>query len=304
MKNKQFRGTGVALITPFKSDLSLDLEALGRILHFNYAEGKGVNYWVVQGTTGESATLSKAEKKQILNFVLENNPGQLPVVFGIGGNHTQEILDTIKQTDFEGISAVLSVSPYYNKPSQQGIVEHFKAIADASPVPIILYNVPGRTASNLKAETTLQLAEHPNIIGTKEAAGDMVQCMEIAKHKPADFLLLSGDDLLTTAMMAIGAEGVISVLANAFPVEFSQVARLALENNYAQSAEALFKFLEINPLMYEEANPVGVKQVLDFMGICGNQVRLPLVSASSSLQHRIKQILSDSFALNENLVSN
>ncbi|MCU0447269.1 MAG: 4-hydroxy-tetrahydrodipicolinate synthase [Microscillaceae bacterium] len=299
MKKMDFRGVGVALVTPFNEDYSIDFQGFTQLLKHTYAEGKGVDYWVVQGTTGESATLGKDEKKQILQFVIEHNQAQIPVVYGIGGNHTQEILTTIQKTDFAGIDALLSVSPYYNKPSQNGIYEHFRAIADASPVPIILYNVPGRTASNMKAETTLRLAEHPNIIATKEASGDLVQCMEIAKHKPQDFLLLSGDDLLTNSMIAIGAQGVISVLANAFPEIFRKMTHSALQNRFAEANQALYKLLEINPLMYEESNPVGIKQVLQYQGICGNQVRLPLLRASEALQAKIQNAMPSELVLYE-----
>jgi 4-hydroxy-tetrahydrodipicolinate synthase len=300
MKKAKFSGVGVALVTPFNNDYSLDFQGLKHLLQHTYAGGKGVDYWVVQGTTGESATLNQAEKKQVLQFVIEQNEGQLPIVYGIGGNNTQEILETIQKTDFRGIDAILSVSPYYNKPSQNGIYEHFRLIAEASPVPVILYNVPGRTASNLKAETTLRLAEHPNIIATKEASGDLIQCMEIAKYKPQDFLLLSGDDLLTNPMIALGAQGVISVLANGFPEIFAQMVNLALQNRFAESSQELFKLLEINPLMYEESNPVGIKQVLEILGICGNQVRLPLLSASENLKNKILSAMPMTVALNEN----
>jgi 4-hydroxy-tetrahydrodipicolinate synthase len=299
MKKAKFSGVGVALATPFTKDYFLDFQGLKQLLKHTYAGGKGVDYWVVQGTTGESATLNQAEKKQVLKFVLEQNEANLPIVYGIGGNNTQEILETIQQTDFSGVDAILSVSPYYNKPSQNGIYEHFRCIADTSPVPVILYNVPGRTASNLKAETTLRLAEHPNIIATKEASGDLGQCMEIAKFKPQDFLLLSGDDLLTNSMIAIGAQGVISVLANAFPEIFAKMTHLALENNFAQSNQELYKLLEINPLMYEEANPVGIKQVLEYLGVCGNQVRLPLLSASENLKAKIQAAMPANVLVNE-----
>ncbi|TAG94310.1 MAG: 4-hydroxy-tetrahydrodipicolinate synthase, partial [Bacteroidetes bacterium] len=194
-----------------------------------------------------------------------------------------------KKNNFENISALLSVTPYYNKPSQNGLIAHYKAIADASPVPVILYNVPGRTGINLKAETTLALSEHQNIVAVKEASGDLVQCMEIAKHKPKDFLLLSGDDLITPAMISFGAEGVISVLANAFPSDFSEMTRQALANNFQESTAYLFKFLKINPLMYEESNPVGVKEALAQLNICKNIVRLPLVACSKNLSEKIKK---------------
>lgn len=287
----RFSGTGVALITPFTANTNIDLEALHRLLHY-VSEG-GVDYLVVMGTTGESATVSEAEKKEILTFVKAHNPKKLPVMYGLGSNHTREILEQIRYTDWQGIDAVLSVSPYYNKPSQRGIYEHYTAIADACPVPVVLYNVPGRTQSNITAATTLKLAMHPNIIGIKEASGDLVQCMEIARHKPEDFLLISGDDLLTLPMVSFGAVGVISVLANAFPSVFTRMVNEALQHNLDASSKQLFRFLSINPLMYEEGNPVGLKQVLQTMGICQNYVRLPLAPASEQLAAKINTALAE-----------
>ena len=286
---QQFTGTGVALVTPFQEDNTIDFQGLARLLQ-HLSEGN-TDYWVVQGTTGESATTTEAEKTQLLHFIKEHNPKHLPLVYGIGGNDTAAVLHKIKTTDFAGVAAMLSVSPYYNKPSQRGIVAHFQAIADACPVPVLLYNVPGRTASNLTAQTTLQLAAHPNILGTKEASGDLVQCMEIARYKPADFLLISGDDLLTLPMMAFGAVGVISVMANAFPAVFKSMTDFALQQNFKAAAEELYKLLEINPLMYEEGNPVGIKEVLRQMGICGNIVRLPLLPATSALSEKIGNLV-------------
>ncbi len=285
---KKFHGTGVALVTPFSTNGSIDYKALKRLLQHT---AKGVDYYVVMGTTGESATVNSEEKKKVLGFVIANNPKKLPVVFGIGGNNTQNVLDTIKATNFIGVDAILSVSPYYNKPSQEGIYQHFKAIADASPVPVILYNVPGRTASNLTTETTLRLANHKNIIGVKEASGNLEQCMKISSHMPRNFLLISGDDLLTVPLYSIGAKGVISVLANAFPIIFKKMKEFAFAGNYAKASQEQFKILEINGPMYEEGNPVGVKQVLHEMGICLNMVRLPNVPASDSLQKKIKSSL-------------
>ena len=217
---KELKGTGVALVTPFNDDLSVDFDGLLSLLKHT---AQGVDYYVVQGTTGETATTSVEEKASILKFVREHNPKSLPLVYGIGGNNTQAVIETIKSTDLTGVTALLSVSPYYNKPSQEGIYQHFTMVADASPIPVILYNVPGRTQSNIAASTTLRLAKHENIIGIKEASGDLVQCMAIAKDAPKDFLLISGDDLLTTPMMAVGAVGVISVLANAFPTTFKRI---------------------------------------------------------------------------------
>jgi 4-hydroxy-tetrahydrodipicolinate synthase len=283
---KKLQGTGVALVTPFQTDHSIDYKALRKLLAHT---AKGVDYYVVMGTTGESATLSSEEKKEVLKFVQENNAARLPIVYGIGGNNTQEVLKTIAGTSFKGIDAILSVSPYYNKPSQEGIVQHFKAVADASPVPVILYNVPGRTASNLTAETTLRLAQHPNIIGIKEASGNIEQCMRIARDMPKDFLLISGDDLLTVPLYCIGAKGVISVLANTFPVIFKKMKEYAFAGNYAAASREQFKLMDINGPMYEEGNPVGVKQVLQNLGIGTNVVRLPLVPASAALQKKIEK---------------
>lgn len=282
---KKFFGTGVALVTPFLEDGSIDFKSLKKLLAHT---AKGADYYVVLGTTGESATLTSEEKKQIIEFVVNNNTRGLPVVYGIGGNHTSEVIQTIKATDFRGVDAILSVSPYYNKPSQEGIYQHFKAIATASPVPVILYNVPGRTASNLTAATTLRLAEHKNIIGIKEASGNMEQCMNIAKNKPKDFLLISGDDLLTSAFYAIGGAGVISVLANALPSVFNKMKVHAVNGNILKSSLEQFRLLEINGPMYEEGNPVGVKFLLDQLQICSPEVRLPLVKASLPLQQKIK----------------
>jgi 4-hydroxy-tetrahydrodipicolinate synthase len=290
MENK-FAGTGVALVTPFKENLEIDYASLGRLL--KHVSQGGVEYLVVMGTTGESATLSAEEKSEVLSFVKKNNTTGLPIVYGLGGNNTKELLEQIAHTDWNGIDAILSVSPYYNKPSQAGIYEHYKTIADACPVPVILYNVPARTSSNITAATTLKLARHPNIIGTKEASGDMVQCMEIARSKPADFLLISGDDLLALPMISFGAVGVISVLANAFPAPFTQMIRQALSGNFYESSQGLFGFLRINPLMYEEGNPVGLKQALFCSGICSNYVRLPLAPASEALSTRVRAVVSE-----------
>ena len=273
-------GTGVALVTPFDEDQEVDFKGLEKLLAHT---AKGVDYYVVMGTTGEAATLDTNEKKRILKFVKEHNPAKLPIVYGIGGNNTRAVLETIKNTDFEGVKAILSVSPYYNKPPQEGIFQHFTAIADACPVPVILYNVPGRTGSNITADTSLRLALHKNIIGIKEASGNLEQCMRIARDKPKDFLLVSGDDMLTVALYAMGGNGVISVLANAYPVIFRKMKEFSAAGNYAQASQELFKLLDINPLMYEESNPVGLKALLEKMGICAGFVRLPLAPASDAL---------------------
>jgi len=284
---KKLQGIGVALVTPMNEQKEIDFKSLKRLLGHT---AKGVDYYVVMGTTGESATLSKEEKKKVLSFVIENNPKKLPIVYGIGGNNTQSVLEEIKSTYLEGVDALLSVSPYYNKPSQEGIYQHFKAVAEASPLPVILYNVPGRTASNLTAETTLRLANLKNIIGIKEASGNLEQCMKIVKEKPKDFMLISGDDLLTLPVYAIGGVGVISVLANALPKVFLKIKEQTLTGNLAKAQAEQFKILDINGPMYEEGNPVGVKYLLSLMGICQSFVRLPLVVASASLQKKIAGI--------------
>jgi 4-hydroxy-tetrahydrodipicolinate synthase len=281
---KKLYGTGVALVTPFDENLEVDYKALKKLLRHT---AKGVDYYVVMGTTGESATVTDEEKKQVLSFVKSNNEAGLPIVYGIGGNNTHQVCEAIASTDFKGVDALLSVSPYYNKPPQEGIFQHFKTVADASPVPVILYNVPGRTSSNLTAETTLRLAGHPNIIGIKEASGSMEQCMKIARDMPKDFLLISGDDMLTLPLYSIGAKGVISVLANAYPVIFKKMKEFSFSGNFGKAGRELFRLLDINGPMYEESNPVGLKMLLSEMGICGKQVRLPLVPASDALQKKI-----------------
>jgi 4-hydroxy-tetrahydrodipicolinate synthase len=280
-------GTGVALVTPFGKDNEIDFKGLKRLLIHT---GKGVDYFVVMGTTGESATLSKEEKKSVLKFVMDNNPKKLPVVYGIGGNNTRQVVDEIKSTDLEGVSAILSVSPYYNKPSQEGIYQHFMTIADASPLPIILYNVPGRTGSNLTAATTLRLASHSKIAGIKEASGNLEQCMKIVKEKPKDFMLISGDDMLALPIYSIGGVGIISVLANAVPQVFNKINGQFYAGKLSQAQAAQFKILDINGPMYEEGNPTGIKYLLKLMGICKGYVRLPLTEPSQELQNKISAL--------------
>lgn len=282
---EQFKGTGVALITPFTQEGKVDFDGLKSLIDF---VSPHMDYLVVHGTTGESATTTSREKKDILEFIKANNERGLPLVYGLGGNNTAGLIETLRATDLSGVSAILSVSPYYNKPSQEGICQHYEALADASPLPIILYNVPGRTMSNLSVNTTIRLAQHPNIIGIKEASGDISQCIRIAEKKPEDFLLISGDDILTPAIMAVGGCGVISVLANGFPEIMGNMVNEALKGNFKETNENNSKVLDINPLLYEESNPVGIKEVLQQKGICGNQVRLPLVKASNELRRRIK----------------
>ncbi|MEJ7645760.1 MAG: 4-hydroxy-tetrahydrodipicolinate synthase [Chryseolinea sp.] len=281
---KKLYGTGVALVTPFTESLEIDFKALKKLLAHT---ARSVDYYVVMGTTGEPATCTQEEKKTVLEFIKSNNLAKKPIVYGIGGNSTIAVVEAVKLADLSGVDAILSVSPYYNKPSQEGIAQHFEAIADASSVPVILYNVPGRTASNLSAETTLRLAAHNNIIGIKEASGNLEQCMQVMKYKPKDFLMISGDDMLTSALYAIGAMGVISVLANALPQIFRKIKEHSFAGRPVKAAQELFKVLEINGPMYEEGNPVGIKQLLYRVGVCGPYVRLPLVKASQQLEAKI-----------------
>ncbi|MDO7852171.1 4-hydroxy-tetrahydrodipicolinate synthase [Hymenobacter convexus] len=284
-----FHGTGVALITPFTPKFAVDYDGWRRLLDF-CIEG-GVDYLVVNGTTGESPTTTAAEKAELLRIAKEHVAGRVPLVYGIGSNNTADAVELFRTTDLDGVAAVLSASPAYNKPSQAGLMAHYQRLADASPVPLILYNVPGRTASNITAETTLRLAHHPNIIGIKEASGLMEQCLAIAANKPQDFLLLSGDDMLTPALIACGGEGIISVLANAFPKRFADLTRAALAGDFATARDGLFRLLPLNPLMYEESNPVGVKAALEALGVCGAAVRLPLLEATGGLKERIRKAL-------------
>ena len=289
MKNTNFIGTGVAVVTPFDREGNFDDKGLEKILN-NMIFG-GVEYVVMMGTTGESVTLSKEEKKQIIDFAKETIDGRVPMVLGIGGNNTHEIIEQIKHTDFDAVAAILSVSPYYNKPSQEGIYQHYVAIADAAPVPVILYNVPGRTGSNISAETTLRLSVHPNIIGTKEASGHVEQCMRILKDKPEDFLVISGDDALTLPFLSMGMDGVISVLANALPKEFSDMTRAALRGDFEGAREMHYKLFNIIQLIYMEGSPSGIKALLEMKGLCRNVVRLPLYKISDMLYKKIKEAI-------------
>jgi 4-hydroxy-tetrahydrodipicolinate synthase len=261
----------------------VDYPSLERLI--NHVISGGVDYLVVLGTTGESATLTASEKAQLLKASVEYNKGRVPLMLGLGGNATQKLIEEIEQTDFYGVAGILSVSPYYNKPTQEGIIAHYQALADASPVPLMLYNIPGRTMSNLTAATTLALSHHPNIIGIKEASGNLEQCMQIAASMPKDFLLLSGDDLLTKPMQSIGGSGVISVLANALPATFKTL----IEGDATSSQQAAHSVLKLNGLMYEEGNPVGIKNLLLHLGIIQtDQVRLPLLRASKGLSEKIR----------------
>ncbi len=282
-------GTGVALVTPFTTTHEVDYAGWRRLLDFTIAGG--VEYLVINGTTGESPTTTAAEKAELLRVAKAHVAGRVPLVYGIGSNDTAAAEALLHSTDLEGITAILSASPAYNKPSQAGIVAHYQRLADAAPRPLLLYNVPGRTGSNMSAETTLTLAEHPNIIGIKEASGNVEQCLAILARKPADFLFLSGDDMLTVPLIACGAVGIITVLGNAFPQQFSDMTRAALAGDFARAQQLLFDFVPLNPLMYEEGNPVGVKAALALQGVGGGEVRLPLVPASAGLTARIKALL-------------
>ncbi|WP_019949323.1 4-hydroxy-tetrahydrodipicolinate synthase [Hymenobacter aerophilus] len=288
----KLRGTGVALVTPFlpSPDRAVDYPALRRLIDFQLENG--TDYLVINGTTAESPTLTVEERTEIRRVAREHTAGRTPLVYGLGGNDTAALVRTLETTDLSGYDALLSASPYYNKPSQRGIIAHYQCLADASPVPVLLYNVPGRTSSNLLAATTLELAQHPNIIGIKEASGNLEQCIAIAAQKPDDFLLVSGDDMMTTALISFGGAGIISVLANAFPQRFSAMTRAALNGDFAKASQLLFGFTQLNPLMYEESNPVGVKAALAAQGLCADAVRLPLLQASEGLTGRIKSLIT------------
>lgn len=287
--NTRFHGVGVAIVTPFTADHAIDFDGFGRVIR-HVSEG-GVRYIVLQGTTGESPTVTKAEKKQLLQYLKENNPKNLPIVYGVGGNVTSEVVAGMKDIDFDGVDAILSVCPYYNKPGKRGVIEHFTRIADACPVPVILYNIPFRTGINMTAETICELAQHPNIIGVKEASCVIEQCMEIARDKPDDFLLISGDDVQAVPIISIGGVGVMSVIANAFPAKFSGIIDAALNGDFAVAQKELYQFLRIDPLLYEEGNPVGVKSLMQTLGLISNEVRLPLMKASDDLIERQRTVL-------------
>ena len=276
------KGTGVAIVTPFLNSGEIDFNSLKKLL--NYIIENGVDFIVGLGTTSEAVTLTSDEKKDVMNYIIEVVNNRVPVVMGIGGNNTSAVVNEIQDTDFKGISAILSVAPYYNKPNQRGLYEHFKAIAEASIVPIILYNVPGRTSSNISAKTTLKLAhEFNNIIAVKEASGDLNQIMEIMMNKPEGFSVLSGDDVLTFPMIVLGAEGVISVVANAFPKEFSQMVANARNNLVDEASKIHYSLVEIINLLFADGNPAGIKAALEIIGIMGNKLRLPMVPVSHDL---------------------
>lgn len=283
---KQFIGTGVALVTPFKKDFSVDFEALRRIVDFNIHGG--VEYLVVLGTTAESATLTANEKELVIKTIIEVNNNRVPLVLGVGGNNTMAIIEELKSRDFSGFSAILSVSPYYNKPTQEGIYQHFKAISQASPLPIILYNVPGRTSSNMLPVTVVRLAnDFKNIIGIKEAAGDLVQAMKLIQNTPDDFLVISGDDLITLPMVLAGGAGVISVIGEGFPVAFSEMVRLGLNKKVDLAYAIHYKLADAIDMIFEQGNPAGIKEVFKSLGLAENTVRLPLVNVNEDLANRL-----------------
>lgn len=283
--SQTLKGTGVALVTPFKSNMSIDFEALTKLV--NHQIDNGTNYLVILGTTGESPTISKSEKQEIIQHIKSVNNGRLPLVLGIGGNDTLAVAENIKNQDVDGISAILSVSPYYNKPNQNGIYNHYKYIADSSPLPIILYNVPGRTGSNISVETTLKLAEHPNILGTKEASGNFSQCMEIIKNRPEKFLVISGDDAFTLPFIAMGMDGVISVIANAFPAQFSKMVALCLDGKISEAQSIHYQLLDAMNLIFADGSPGGIKVILEKLGICGVDVRMPLSEVNESVKAQL-----------------
>lgn len=289
---KKFVGTGVALVTPLNEDKSVDFEGLERLVNFQIANG--INYLVVLGTTGEPATLAKAEKEAVKNKIIEINKGRLPLVLGIGGNNTAAVIEEIQNTDVSNFDAILSVSPYYNKPTQEGIYQHFKAIAMSTDKDIIVYNVPGRTSSNMLPETTVRLAnDFKNIIAVKEAAGDLVQAMKIIQHKPQDFLVISGDDMITLPMVLAGGAGVISVIGQGLPKDFAKMVQLGLEGNNKEAYDLHYKIADSIDMIFAEGNPAGIKSMLKEISICKDEVRLPLLKSSAELQKEIANFVAN-----------
>ncbi len=286
------KGLGVAMVTPFKKDLTIDVEALKTLT--SHLVENGADYLVVMGTTGETPVLDKEDKKLVLDTILATNAGRKPIVLGMGGNNTHELCLQLDRMDTAGITALLSVAPYYNKPTQNGYFEHFKAVSEHSKLPIILYNVPGRTGSNMLAETTLRIAfDCKNVIGIKEASGNMEQVMTIIKDRKKDFLVISGDDAITLPLIAAGADGVISVVGNAFPTEFGSMVQHALRGEFAEARSLHYRLLEITQLLFAEGNPAGVKEVLSHLDICEHYLRLPLVPVSQATSERMRRVMMD-----------
>ncbi len=300
MTIRKLMGTGVAIVTPFHRDSSIDFNSLENII--NHVIENGVNYIVTLGTTGESVTLSKDEKNAVINFVVETVNSRVPLVVGVGGNNTQDVVNFIKNQTFEGIDAILSVCPYYNKPQPKGIIYHYKTIANASPVPVILYNVPGRTSCNIHPEITLQLAHDVNnIIGIKEASGNLEQIMTIIKGKPENFLVISGDDMLTLPILAIGGNGVISVVANAFPAEFSELVNLGRRGKVKKAARIHYKLMPVIDSLFADGNPAGIKAAMNILGLCENTLRLPLVKVNKGVYNQINANIQEMLAVSETL---
>ena len=286
MSKNKFTGTGVAMVTPFNTDGSVDFDGLSRLI--NSCIDGGVEYLVSLGTTGESATLNNHEKERVIQHTIEVIDGRVPLVIGLGSNNTADLISSIKAQNFDKVDAILSVSPYYNKPTQEGIYQHYRAVAEACPVDIILYNVPGRTSSNITAETTLRLAnDFDNVVAIKEASGDMEQCMDIIRKKPAGFQVISGDDLLALPYLACGMDGVISVIANAYPKHFSDMIRAGLEHNFKAGSELHYRLMDLMQLLFADGNPGGVKVVLEKNGICENTLRLPLVPVNDEIKQKL-----------------
>lgn len=291
--NKLFTGTGVALVTPFrKQQDTVDFTKLEHLIDHVITEG--VDYIVALGTTSEAATMTESERSAVQEFIVETVAGRVPIMLGLGGNNTLHLTDTLARTNFDGISAILSVTPYYNKPNQRGLLQHYRSVAEASPVPVVMYNVPGRTGVNLSAETTLALAaECPNIIGIKEASGNLQQVMEILRHRPAGFKVISGDDALTYPMLALGAEGVISVIANALPGTMSQMVKLALKGDFKKALPLHYRMLPLMHAIFDEGNPTGIKALLESQGRITNILRLPLVKASKQLTNKLVTLYNE-----------
>lgn len=287
---EQFRGTGIAIVTPFLEDGTIDWEAYKKLIHF-WIDNK-VEYLVVLGTTGESATIHGNEKQAVFSFVKNEVAGRLPLVAGIGGNDTAEVIEGFKQFNLEGYSAILSVSPYYNKPNQEGLFRHYKALDAATPLPIIMYNVPGRTGMNVSADTTIRIArECKNIFASKEASGNFEQINQIIKYKPAEFMVISGDDPITLPMIAAGAEGLISVVANAYPKEYAEMVRLCMDGKFAEAQQLHYKYTDIIASMFTEGSPSGVKAYLSEMGLCKNAFRMPVWPVSDKHMERIRELM-------------
>jgi 4-hydroxy-tetrahydrodipicolinate synthase len=285
MKLNKFKGTGVALVTPFHKDGSLDTESLKKLV--KHQLDNGTDYLVILGTTGESPVINEKERALIIDTVKTENDGKLPLVLGIGGNDTLGVTNKLTTSDLSGLDGILSVSPYYNKPNQEGIYRHYVSIADKSVLPVIVYNVPGRTGSNISVETTLRLAEHPNICATKEASGNFGQCMEILKHRPDNFLVISGDDAYTFPFLTMGMDGVISVICNAFPKAFSQMVKAALENRIEESRKLHYQLLDSMNLIFADGSPGGIKVLLNALGICGETVRQPLYGVNPQVKQKL-----------------